>query len=270
MRAPNTTNPGAPLSLAGLILTGTALLFLFFLILSGVRNSTPLNKTYFLQADTNGISGARDVTRWTYFYMCGQENAHCGKARPAPAFGKAWDSNAAGVPSNLMGSHGGDTTSGYYFYMWRFGWVFFLIALFFTTLAFFASFLACCGRIGSLLLGLFSSSAIARNAFRHNGRRANIGTYAFSWAWAGWAALLLASLLFCCGIRKKESSSRKHRRGIDDGVGYTGNTYNNTTYNNTAYDDSAVPAAAVAPRTRRFWNRGNRGYDARRVKDEYN
>jgi hypothetical protein len=94
---------GAPLSLAGLLLTATALLFLFFLVLSGVTNSTPLNKTHFLQADTSGITGARDVTRWTYFYMCGEENANCGRARPAPPFGKAWDANAQNVPQELMG-----------------------------------------------------------------------------------------------------------------------------------------------------------------------
>ena len=44
--------------------------------------------------------------------------------------------------------------------MWRFGWVFFLIALFFTTLAFLSSFLACCGRIGSLLASLAALTAL--------------------------------------------------------------------------------------------------------------
>ncbi|KEZ39414.1 hypothetical protein SAPIO_CDS10129 [Scedosporium apiospermum] len=262
----------APLGLAGLLLTATALLFLFFLILSGVTNSTPLNKTYFLQADTSGITGARDVTRWTYFYMCGEENANCGKARPAPPFGKAWDANAQNVPQELMGSHGGDTTSSYYFYMWRFGWVFFLIALFFTTLAFLSSFLACCGRIGSLLASLAALTALifwtiaavlmtpfinknasvtfvkARDVFRRNGRDAHIGTYAFAWTWAGWTALLLATLLFCAGIRKKKEN---RVRAADDGLAYGGATYD------------------AAPRHKR-WGRKSKARDSRRVKNEYN
>jgi hypothetical protein len=209
----------APLSIAGLVLLGTSLLFLFFIILSGVANVRPFNRTYFLQADTDGIPGARPITRWTYFYFCGPENAHCGTPRPAPAFGRAWDGDAASVPEQLMGSHGGDTTSSYYFYMWRFGWVFYLIALLFTTIAFFAGFLACCGRIGSLLASLGALTALffwtlaavlmtvtfvkARNVFRADNRSAHIGTYAFAWTWAGWAALLIATLLFCCGMRRK-------------------------------------------------------------------
>lgn len=109
----------------------------------------------------------------------------------------------------------------------------------------------------------------ARNAFRRDGRDANIGTYAFAWAWAGWASLLLASLLFCGGIRKKDDSRRHYDRGTTAGT-----TYNNATYNNTtaaAYDDGTLPAGTTAaPRTRRFWNRRGDAYDSRRVKDEYN
>jgi hypothetical protein len=51
------------------------------------------------------------------------------------------------------------TTSYYFFYMWRFGWVFYLIALFFEVLAFFAGFVALCGRLGSAIAGLVSLTA---------------------------------------------------------------------------------------------------------------
>lgn len=44
--------------------------------------------------------------------------------------------------------------------MWRFGWVFFLIALFFEVLAFFAGFLALCSRLGSMFTGLLSLVAL--------------------------------------------------------------------------------------------------------------
>lgn len=48
----------------------------------------------------------------------------------------------------------------YYFYMWRFGWVFYLIGLFFAVMAFFTGFLACCGRLGSAISGLVSLAAL--------------------------------------------------------------------------------------------------------------
>lgn len=40
-------------------------------------------------------------------------------------------------------SHGKDTTSKYYYYMWRFGWVFFLIAFIFANLAALSGLLSC-------------------------------------------------------------------------------------------------------------------------------
>ena len=137
-----------------------SLVMLFFVILSGVKNTTPLNRTYFLEAATDGITGARAVSRWTYFYICGPDNLDCGPARPALPFGSAWASNPSHAPDELVGSFGGDTTSYYYWYMWRFGWVFYLITLFFSVMAFFASFLACCGRLGSGIAGLAAAVAL--------------------------------------------------------------------------------------------------------------
>lgn len=146
----------APLGIVGIILLSASLLFLWFVILSGVTSHTPLDKIYFLRADTSGITGARPVTQWTYFFFCGRDNNDCGRPRPAPAFGKAWDSRAQNVPAGLPGSHGGHTTSFHYYYMWRFGWVFFLITLTFETFAWFASFLSCLGRLGSAVASLLS------------------------------------------------------------------------------------------------------------------
>ena len=137
----------------------TSILFLFFIILGGVTNHTPLNKTYFLQADTTGIEGAHDITQWTYLYSCGPNNEQCGSAHPAMPFGKVWAADAQGAPPQLIGSYGGHTTSKYYYYMWRFGWVFYLIALFFEVCAFFTSFLACCGRLGSSIGGFVAMIA---------------------------------------------------------------------------------------------------------------
>lgn len=146
---------GPGLSLVALILIAGSLLLLWFVILSGVTTTTPLDKTYFLRADTAGITGARSISQWNYFYVCGDGNTNCGSASPAPPAGHAWAPNAANVPSGLAGSHGNHTTSARFFYMWRFGWAFYLIALFFMTLTFFSGFLACCGRLGAAISALF-------------------------------------------------------------------------------------------------------------------
>lgn len=78
-------------------------MLLFFVILSGTANTSPLRQTYFLQADTNGITGARDVSRWTYFYVCNAANQDCSHASPAMPFGHAWADGAANIPSGLGG-----------------------------------------------------------------------------------------------------------------------------------------------------------------------
>lgn len=154
------TPPTAILAPIGLILLAGSLVLLWFVILSGLTRTSPLSKTYFLRADTAGIEGARPISQWTYFQVCGLDNTDCGPARPALPLGDAWASNARGAPPELIGSHGGDTTSTNYWYMWRFGWVFFLIALFFEVLAFFAGFLALCSRLGSMFTGLLSLVAL--------------------------------------------------------------------------------------------------------------
>ncbi|KND89810.1 Protein SUR7 [Tolypocladium ophioglossoides CBS 100239] len=247
----------ANLSLAALVLLAGSLVMLFFIILSGVSDSTPLNKTYFLQAATRGIGGARDVSQWTYFYICGPDNKDCGSARAAPPFGFAWDGNAANAPPELIGGFGGDTTSSKFYYLWRFGWVFLLLTLFFETLAFFAGFLACCGRLGAAISCFVTSFALlcfcvavslttatfvlARDQFHDEGRDAQIGSYAFGFLWGSFVALLIADVLFCLGMR----GDKYHSAGGGGGGG-------------------------GGPR---FWRRNrstrSRSYDGRRVKDEY-
>lgn len=238
------------LSFISILFLATSLLLLWFIILSGITNTSPLNHTYFLRADTSDITGARPVSQWTYFRICGLDNEDCGSAKPALPFGAAWSSNPQNAPAELVGKHGDDTTSRMYWYLWRFGTVMYLITLFFETIAFFTSFLACCGRLGSALTGLisgvaliFSSVAVslmtatfvmARNAFVADDRDASLGAWAFGFAWGSWAALLISTILFCIGRGKN----------------------NNRT---------------AAPSSRRRWGRRrtSTSYDGRRVKEEY-
>lgn len=142
------------------MLLAVSLLFLWFVILSGVKDASPLRQTYFLRADTSDIEGARPITQWTYFMICGKDNTDCGPARPGLPLGDAWASNARGAPSDLIGDYGNHTTSYSFWYMWRFGWVIFLMALFFEVLAFFSAFLALCSKLGSTLASLISLIAL--------------------------------------------------------------------------------------------------------------
>lgn len=206
-----------PLGLGGLLMLATSILFLFFIILSGVTDSTPLNKTYFLRAHTEGITGALPYSQWTYFYICGDNNQDCTSAKAAMPFGWAWDTGARNVPPGLGGSYGSGTTSYKFFYMWRFGWVFILITLFFEVLAFFSGFLACCGRLGAAISFIITGVALffhciasslftatfveARDSFHSAGRAADLGAYGFGWIWGSFTACLLATVLFALGMR---------------------------------------------------------------------
>jgi hypothetical protein len=148
------------LALLSLLFLAISLVLLWFVILSGITRTSPLRQTYFLRADTSGISGARAISQWTYFKVCGLDNRDCGPARPALPLGDAWDSYPSGAPAGLTGKYGGHTTSHYFWYMWRFGWVFFLLALFFETVAFFSGFLACLGRVGAAVSAMIASLAL--------------------------------------------------------------------------------------------------------------
>ena len=53
----------------------------------------------------------------------------------------------------INSTYGKGTTSRYYYYMWRFGWVFYLMGLALTVFTFFLALLAPCSRLASGLAG---------------------------------------------------------------------------------------------------------------------
>lgn len=91
------------MGIVSLILIAGALVLMFFVVLSGVKTTTPLNNTYFLSADTSSITGARPVSQWTYFYVCGSGNTDCGKPVPDLPIGYAWIGGGSGAPTSLLG-----------------------------------------------------------------------------------------------------------------------------------------------------------------------
>lgn len=76
---------------------------MFFVVLSGVKDVSPLNKVYFMQTDTSSIPDARPISQWAYFYVCGADNKDCGAPVPAMPFGYAWVANTENVPEALVG-----------------------------------------------------------------------------------------------------------------------------------------------------------------------
>lgn len=86
------------------VLIAGSVLLLLFVILSGVTNTIPFSKTYFLRADTSKIAGSgRAISQWTYFYVCGDGNKDCGKPVPDLPFGYAWIGGSDGAPAALVG-----------------------------------------------------------------------------------------------------------------------------------------------------------------------
>jgi SUR7/PalI family len=58
-------------------------------LLAGAINGFPVNQIYFLQAETRGIPGAMDISRWTLWNICGDSNGYdvkCGKINAAFPF----------------------------------------------------------------------------------------------------------------------------------------------------------------------------------------
>ncbi|EXJ81213.1 hypothetical protein A1O3_07503 [Capronia epimyces CBS 606.96] len=221
-------------SLVSLIILAGGLLFMFFILLAGAVQDSPLNKFYLLQADTGNIPGAPSVSRWSYWNVCGVQNGRtvCGDqhyedVHPAFPLDPASHRNfgtTVNVPRSFVRHH------GYYFYMTRFMFAFMLIALFFGVFALLTGLLALCTRLGSYLSGLLTTIALffqtiqaalmtaayvkGRDNFRKNGQAANIGKYAFGFEWAAVACFLISTVLFCmAGSTRREKTPKAKKQG---------------------------------------------------------
>jgi len=200
------------MGLISLVFLAAAILFQFFIILSGGVSSMPEDMIYFLQADTAGIPNARNPSRWTFWSICGVDengkNTDCGASVPALPFSPPSHSNfntTSGVPDAFIG------TKRYYL-LSRFAWVFFLLALLFSAGAFLTGGLALCTRFGAYFSSMNTAIALfwqalaaslmtawtvqAKKAWRNAGHDANLGKYAYGFTWAGVALLFLAMLSF--------------------------------------------------------------------------
>lgn len=147
-----------------LILVAGGILLMFFILLAGAVDGSPVNRWYFLEADTSSIPNAPPLSRWSYWNVCGVDGdrTSCGDANyenvhPAfpldPSSRRTFDTRV-NVPENFVKNH------GYYFLMTRFMFAFMLIALFFAVCALFTGVLALCTRIGAYLSGFLTMIAL--------------------------------------------------------------------------------------------------------------
>ncbi|KAL1637405.1 Eisosomes component [Neofusicoccum ribis] len=213
------------LSFAALILLAGGLVLQFLVILSGGVSGTPENQIYFLEASTDGVSpGTRNPSRWTFWAVCGKgsngHNANCGAVVPALPFDPPRNfGTETGVADAFIGTH-------HYFYLSRFMFAFYLIAIFFAAIALFTGLLALCSRLGGYLSGFntfialfFQTVAAAlmtawtvqgRDAFRSNNQSASLGVKAYAFTWSAVAAFLTSMVLFCLsGSNRNESTYTK-------------------------------------------------------------
>lgn len=199
------------LGLVAIILLAGGITMQFFIILSGL-SPRPENEIFFLQADTTGIPGAPNPARWTYLKICGisgGNNANCGSAAADRPFDPPRNFHThTGIPAGFIGTH-------HFYYLSRFAWAFYLIALFFAVVAIFLSLLALFARLGAYLTSVFTILALffqtlaaslmtawtiqGRNHFRNNGQASNLGVKAYAFTWSAWATFFLATILFCLG-----------------------------------------------------------------------
>ena len=155
------------LSAVAIFLLAGGIVLQFFTILSGVVVHSPLNKVYFLQADTSGISSTSGTpvpnpARWTYFAICGVHNgnnAKCGKVSAATPFDPVKNfGTKINVPQGLI-----DHPSQYY-YLSRVMWAFYIMALFFAVVALLLSVFAMCSRLAAKFTGLVTIIATVMQA----------------------------------------------------------------------------------------------------------
>ncbi|KAF2109318.1 SUR7/PalI family-domain-containing protein [Lophiotrema nucula] len=218
---------GSILAAVSLVILAGGILLQLFTILSGAVNGSPENQFYFLEASNIGnIPGARNPSRWTFFAVCGAANGHnadCGNVVPALPFDPPRNfGTQTNVPEQFVGTHR-------YYYLSRFMFAFYLVALFFSVVALFTGLLALCSRLGGYLSGLTTATALffqtlaaalmtawtvqARNAFRSNDQSAKLGVKLYAFTWSAMACFLISTILFCCGgALSRDSSSSGIRR----------------------------------------------------------
>ncbi|CCF58191.1 hypothetical protein KAFR_0E00370 [Kazachstania africana CBS 2517] len=193
-------------------------LLLIFIVMSGSINHSPITSFYWVEGDTSGIANAPNVTRWTYWGACSRDDGstHCNEfLGPAyPISPKDNFNTEENVPHSFISKRDS------FFYLSRFSFVFFGLALSFVGMAFlfymltiFSSQLVKSVFIMMVFGCLFdvcatvlqtAVSVMARNAFHDANRSAKLGASLFGIMWASVFVSLVKFFILCFWISRKD------------------------------------------------------------------
>lgn len=208
-----------------ILFTAGLTLLLVFIILSGVIDSSPINKFYWVQADTSSISGAPALSRWTYWGLSENTNGVNQFVVREPAYPISPVDNFGttdGIPTDFV-----DNRNTYY-YLSRVAWGCYIVALaatffylVFSVFALCSTTIALTSSVLIILSFVFTFAATAmytavavltRNKFNNAGMSAKVGPAMMGIAWASCALVLILFLIsfgHICAIGYK-----KHRDAL--------------------------------------------------------
>lgn len=212
--------------ISSLFLLGSTLL-LIFIVLSGSITDAPINEFYWLQADTSNITGAPDLSRWTFWGLCGVsggKNVDCSSLEPAYPLSPVDNfGTTVNVPSDFIANR--DT----YYYLTRFSFCFFLIALVFTGVALIFYVLSWCSYtftktvfvtiVFAVIINMAAAACqtaatvMAKNAFHDADLSASIGVKMMAFSWT--TVFLNVCLFFLTGGSFLRKAYRSHQEYME-------------------------------------------------------
>ncbi|KAK6460770.1 SUR7/PalI family-domain-containing protein [Scheffersomyces coipomensis] len=202
-----------------------AILLLILTVLAGSTTSFPLDKFFWLEADTSHIPNAPQNAAWTFWGVC--EHGDYSQCTLGPAYPISPVDNfntEVGVPQSFISNR------DLYYYLTRFSFAFTIVALCFAGLAFVIDiaglcflvidkvviFLVTIGLFFLFAFAAFQTAAVilARNAFHSAGLSATVGLKSMAILWAAVACLGLVWLnTFASNIA---TSYRKHATNVQN------------------------------------------------------
>ncbi|KAF8450099.1 SUR7/PalI family-domain-containing protein [Terfezia claveryi] len=219
----------SPLALLPLLFLSGAVIMLFFCLLGGVTDHNPLNRVFFLKADTSNIPGAPPLTHFTMNNACDQRggvNFACrGRKAASPMLPQQFFGTSTGVPQPFL------RHPNKYYYLSRFTYAFYIITIFFVLLALLLNFLAIVSTLATLVAAIMTGVALlscaflacimtavyvqAQNAFRGAGRFARVGVKAFAFTWTSLFLIFLSlvTLLAVWAYRYRQERHLKRATG---------------------------------------------------------
>ncbi|KAH3687436.1 hypothetical protein WICPIJ_001587 [Wickerhamomyces pijperi] len=196
------------------LLTAGLTLMLVFIILSGAINSSPIDKFYWLEADTSSISGAPAMSKWTFWGLSESVDGSTKHVDLQPGYPISPVDNfgtTENIPQDFI-----DNRNTYY-YLTRVGFGLFFVALGFTACSLLLLVISFCSSAAARIHALFiagsflftlaavalftAASAKAKNTFSNAGLYAKLGQDMYGIAWASVAVSLILFLLTsynCC------------------------------------------------------------------------